>query len=399
VRDVIVIGAGVSGCVTAEGLAARGFRTLLLEKKAAAGLDVCCTGIIGHECLEMLNVAPLVRQEARGARFVAPSGRSTCIQRATPVAYILDRGELDRTLLSRAVQAGVEAQFGARVLSLEPSARGVKVQFEQGGKKFSAESRYAVLATGYGSGLPRSLGFGKIDDHLAGAQAVVTLKDPGESAVDSAHETALHRPSAEVRVLADQNLWPGGFAWLVPTGGGQGLAGLVTRGGDVRQLDTLLQRFKAQGLIISTDCCRSYGPIPIRPRPRTGQDRLLVVGDAAGHVKPTTGGGIYYGALGAHIAVDVLTSELSGQPASGIRTYQTRWQQRLNAEMRLGYFAQKVWRRLQNPQIESLFDLAMRHDMPDRIATSPRFSFDWHGPLLLETAQLLSLRQELRSWS
>lgn len=398
-QDVIVIGAGVSGCVTAEGLAARGFRTLLLEKKAAAGIDVCCTGIIGHECLELLKVASLVRQEARGARFVAPSGRSTRIQRASPVAYVLDRGELDRTLLQRAVQAGTEAQFGARVLGLEPSSRGVIVKFEQAGRIYSISCRYAVLATGYGSGLPRSLGFGKIDDHLAGAQAEVTLHDRGEPSLETLHEGPAHRSTAEVRVLADQSLSPGGFAWLVPTGGGQGLAGLVTRGGDVRQLDTLLQRLKAQGLIVSTDCCRSYGPIPIRPRPRTGQDRLLVVGDAAGHVKPTTGGGIYYGALGAHIAVDVLTSELTGQPANGIRTYQSRWQQRLNAEMRLGYFAQKVWRRLQNPQIESLFDLAMRHDMPDRIATSPRFSFDWHGPLLLETAQLLSLRRELRGWS
>ena len=50
----------------------------------------------------------------------------------------------------------------------------------------------------------------------------------------------------------------------------------------------------------------NYGGIPLKPLPRTYGQRLVVVGDAAGQVKPTTGGGIYYGLLCADIAAGTL---------------------------------------------------------------------------------------------
>ena len=50
--------------------------------------------------------------------------------------------------------------------------------------------------------------------------------------------------------------------------------------------------------------------LPLGPVPRTWTDRILAVGDAAGLVKPTTGGGIYYGLLTGHLAADVLAEAL-----------------------------------------------------------------------------------------
>lgn len=59
--------------------------------------------------------------------------------------------------------------------------------------------------------------------------------------------------------------------------------------------------------------------IPLGTLPRTYGDRILVIGDAAGQVKPTTGGGIYFGHLGAKIAIDVLKEALEGDDLAAAR--------------------------------------------------------------------------------
>src|SRR3954467_2037348 len=51
--------------------------------------------------------------------------------------------------------------------------------------------------------------------------------------------------------------------------------------------------------------------LPLAPIPRTYGDRLLAIGDAAGLVKPTTGGGIYYSLVSAGLAADVLSGALT----------------------------------------------------------------------------------------
>ena len=53
--------------------------------------------------------------------------------------------------------------------------------------------------------------------------------------------------------------------------------------------------------------------LPLGPVTRTYADRVVAVGDAAGLVKPTTGGGIYYGLLSGSIAAEVLGDALQGE--------------------------------------------------------------------------------------
>src|SRR5437867_256341 len=75
--------------------------------------------------------------------------------------------------------------------------------------------------------------------------------------------------------------------------------------------------------------------LPLAPIRRTYLDRLLVVGDAAGLVKPTTGGGIYYSILSAHLAAEVLSSALKQNDlrASFLKKYQDGWRARLSDEL------------------------------------------------------------------
>ncbi|GAH60574.1 unnamed protein product, partial [marine sediment metagenome] len=146
-----------------------------------------------------------------------------------------------------------------------------------------------ILACGFGSGLPEKIGLGEITDFVSGAQAEVNTID-----ID------------EVEVYFGQKPFPGFFGWLVPTNHDKGLAGLLVANAPALYLRNFLHHLRAQGKIASTEADMKFGTIPLGTLPRTYSDRMIVVGDAAGQVKPTTGGGIYYGLLCADIAANCL---------------------------------------------------------------------------------------------
>lgn len=375
--DVIIIGAGPVGSYLAEKLACHGHKVLVLEKKADMGDDVCCTGIVGKECLDLLAIGnDLILRKANSARFVAPSGRSLRLWQNDEVAYVLDRPALNRKLANRAQAAGAEYVFQAQVTDIQSDPNHVRVRATQQGKTKSLKAQMAVIATGFGSPLPERLSLGKIGDSIIGAQAEVQVKG-----ID------------EAEVYLDHKLAPCGFAWLVPTKDDKGLAGLMTRQHPGRHMKQLLSILKAQGKIISDEVSAEYGIIPLRPPPRTYANRILVVGEAAGQVKPTTGGGIYYGLLCADIAADTLHQAFTANDfsASRLASYQKQWNAELGKELRIGYLAHRLFRNLNNKQLELALNLIGRYGIPQLITESRDFSFDWHGRLILKILRHLAI--------
>ena len=100
--------------------------------------------------------------------------------------------------------------------------------------------------------------------------------------------------------------------------------------------------------------------LPLSPIRKTYANRLLVVGDAAGLVKPTTGGGIYYSLVSAAIAAEVLANALRrdrlGEPV--LREYERRWRDRLEEEFQAQLTFRLLAQRLTDTEIEDLFELA-----------------------------------------
>ncbi|MBC8476768.1 MAG: hypothetical protein H8D49_00340 [Dehalococcoidia bacterium] len=114
---------------------------------------------------------------------------------------------------------------------------------------------------------------------------------------------------------------------------------------------------------------------------KTYGDRLLVVGTAAGQVKPITGGGIYYGLLCANIAAEHLHRALSADNLSArdLAGYQREWKQRLGSELRTGYWARRVYERFSDRQIDRLFDIMESTGILESLLNAKDLSFDWHG--------------------
>jgi digeranylgeranylglycerophospholipid reductase len=364
-RDVIVIGGGPIGSHTACGLADKGYRVLVLEQKPDLTGRVCCAGIISRQCLESFSIDDsVILRRANSARLFSPSGRQIRLWRRENQAAIVDRTAFNQSMADRARAAGAEYLFSTKAGDIRFELDRIVVETAANGCRLSHEARVVVIATGFGSKLTETGGPGKPGDFVTGAQAEVEA-----AAVD------------EIEVYTGQGVAPGFFAWLVPTSPPKALTGLLSRTAPKEHLKKLLLNLKTIGKIDHSDVEIGCRGITIKPPKNTYGNRLIMVGDAAGQVKPTTGGGIYFGLLSADIAVRNLgraleQDDLSAKSLSG---YQKEWQQQLGRELKTCYRARRLYERLSDRQIDKIFDITIKSGADKALLEADELSFDWHG--------------------
>ncbi len=124
---------------------------------------------------------------------------------------------------------GAEYVLSTKVKTIALGSDAARIEAETDGQASHFEGKVVVVASGFGSGLPDSLGFGRVGDFVMGAQAEV------ETSVD------------EVEVYLGSRLAPGFFAWLVPTHEGRALAGLLARRDTRAHMEAFLRHLKDQG--------------------------------------------------------------------------------------------------------------------------------------------------------
>jgi flavin-dependent dehydrogenase len=188
-----------------------------------------------------------------------------------------------------------------------------------------------------------------------------------------------------VEIYTGGRIAPGFFAWLVPTTNGMARAGLISRRQPKQHLRRLIAELTARGKISETEVTLHSRQMPLGMLPRTYGRRLLVVGDAAGQVKPTTGGGIYYGLLCAGLAAGVLSAALEEDDLTAARlaVYQKQWRHLLGKDIKLGSMARRFYQLLGDGQIDSLFGLANASGVVEALIAEENLTFDWHGRVIL----------------
>ncbi|MBM3155846.1 MAG: NAD(P)/FAD-dependent oxidoreductase [Chloroflexi bacterium] len=381
--DVMIVGAGPVGSYLAYRMAELGYKVIVFERRAKVGEAVCCTGIIGKECFDRFPVVNYgVLTQASSAKFFSPSARCLRLSKETAQAYVVDRVVFDSALAEKAQGKGAEYLLSARVENISLRNDGVTARVERRGKVVDFDAKIALISSGFGGALTRRLGLGEIGDFVLGAQAEVVVEK-----------------LEEVEVYFGREIAPGFFGWLVPTYPGKALAGLLSRRSPGSHLKSLMESLKAQHKIISTESKITYGGIPLTPLPKTYMERLLVVGDAAGQVKPTTGGGVYYGLLCADIAVDVTHNALCADDftSRGLSSYEKMWKKKLGRELEIGYWARKLCEKLSDRQGEQIFGIIEANGLHESLLQSPDFSFDWHGNLIMRALKDKRLHQAVRN--
>jgi geranylgeranyl reductase family protein len=386
VRDVVVIGAGPAGSTTARRLAAEGHDVVVLEEHASVGTPVHCTGLLGLEAFDEFDLPKsIVLGQAGSARFWGAAGQSVGIHSDRVQAAVIDRVMLDAWLAEQAVAAGAEVRAGWRAEAIQVGPDRVIVTGRAG--EGAVEARACVLACGANYRFHRELGLGMPDVFLQSAQL----------------ETAFpEMPEVEVRFGRD--VAPGGFAWLVPFKRGAEPYVRVGLMGESRSAERFAAFFAAlcARMNVPVDPLRAprLKMLPLGPVPKTYSDRVLAVGDAAGLVKPTTGGGIYYGLLSGSIAAEILGDGLTRDRLgeSSLRRYEARWRKRLGSEIRVGLAFRRIAARLSDESIDALIELARVNGVVPLL--QERASFNWHRKAAIALLGHPSFRKiAFKSWA
>lgn len=367
--DVLIVGAGPAGSYAAYELASSGYSVAVFEQKSAPGLDVCCTGIISAECFDSFGISPeMILIKANTAKFFSPSGRCLRLQSEKVQVYVVDRASFDQAIARKAQAKGANYFFSSQVTDIATGKDKARIETLYHSSKEIFTARAVILANGFSPVLSQELGLGKIKHFVIGSQAEIEAKN-----VD------------EVEVYLSQQIAPGFFAWLVPTSANKARIGLFSTSQAKLRLEKFLLSPFCQGRVISQEAKIRQKAVPLGTLPRTYGDRILVIGDAAGQVKPTTGGGIYFGHLGSKIATEVLEEALSSDDLAATRLscYQKQWRAKMGREIRLGYWARRAYAKLSDRQIERIFNVLDSGGLAKALLNSPNLSFDWHRGLIL----------------
>jgi len=107
---------------------------------------------------------------------------------------------------------------------------------------------------------------------------------------------------------------------------------------------------------------------------------VMLVGDAAGHVKPLTGGGIYVGLSCAQLAAEVAIEALESEPtAKKLHAYEQAVMKRFGREFELGIRVRRIFERMTDEELDSIFELLKKEDVQELVLK--HFDFDSHEKL------------------
>jgi len=190
----------------------------------------------------------------------------------------------------------------------------------------------------------------------------------------------------EVEVYLGREVAGGSFAWAIPTVGKRVKLGVCAEERAAVLLERLLAGPRIAPRRLDGVARIRSKPVPVRPARRTAYERVVVVGDAAGQVKPTTAGGIYYGILCAELAARTLDDGLRRGDLSARRLagYERSWRAELGRELRVGSAFRRIGERLDDKRLDRLVRAFREPEIRDLVRHA---SFERHSSFILALAR------------
>ncbi|MCL4365060.1 NAD(P)/FAD-dependent oxidoreductase [Candidatus Marsarchaeota archaeon] len=317
--NVVVIGAGTAGLIAAKRLGSHGINTVVYDQKKILGQPVRASGILSITGLSTLGIdySSCITNTLYGANLHA-GGKVMKITSKEPVAHILDRKKLNWRCRDEAVGAGALVITGKRMAS----------------KDLDAMSSEGVLigADGAVSTVARHFGLGEIKSIALTYKADFNINVPDRRMVD---------------LFFDRGRYRGLFAWLAPNAEDilEVGVGIDSKHGNAKNAFEHFMKTEEIHNIVGDAKPVSEGAsiIPMRLRERIVDEerRVMLMGDAAGQVKPTTGGGIIFGGNAAIMAADIIKGYFDG--TARLADYEAAFKKKYGLDMKLHTLANRIY--------------------------------------------------------
>ena len=345
--DLLVVGAGPAGSTVARLAAERGCSVLLVDKRQELGAPIQCSGAVSRHALEEVGIRPepeFVQEPIHGFAIYDEGGAVTTIDyRAlkadeygrgsmeTALGYVVDRRRFDRHLMTLAIRAGAEARLKCEAVGYACDDDGLAtVSLRHYGQLVGVRTRCVVGADGLQSQVGKWAG---LRTHIRNGELAACL----QYVCDGVASRGL------LEIVTGDAWAPGGYAWVFPKGHGYTEIGLgVTPTCTPHSAKEHLRRFMEESFLAERFARARVlevqgGGVPLAA-PLTTQyaDRMILVGDAARHVNPITGGGIHTALSGGRIAAAVLAKAVAeGQTFTPEVTaaYQDAWLESVGEKM------------------------------------------------------------------
>ncbi len=306
--DVVIVGAGPSGATAAEDLARSGHKVAFIDRD---GRIKPCGGAIPPRLIEdFLIPDDQLVAKVNTARMISPTGRHVDIPIENGFVGMVDREHFDEFLRNRAKDAGAHRYTGT-FQGIEREGDTTKVVFRDkiSGNVIKLETKLIVGADGARSNVARlEVPGGDKTPYVIAYHEIIEAPD----------QTDTYDP-LRCDVVYDGRISPDFYGWVFPHGGQASVGmGSMQKSVDLKQATADLRA--ASGL---TDCktIRKEGaPIPLKPMDRwdNGKD-VVLAGDAAGVVAPSSGEGIYYAMVGGRVAATAAAATLASGRAKDLQ--------------------------------------------------------------------------------
>ncbi len=310
-RQVIVVGAGPAGATAARFAAEAGADVLLIDRKTVVGTPVQCAGYIPSEG-ELADMLPDVPDQDQLYRIddrfelartyetviVSPQGRRTYLQFE---GHTIDRARWDPHLVDLAVKAGAEFRPSTQALELESGTLHTDRGDYVPGVVIAADGPHSRVRAAVGLPTPKMI--------------APALNAPSEH---------LHGGKVEMHFARES---PGAYAWVIPAGKELSHVGLGAdprrKGVDLKaNLRAFAEKVGAKLGPITGGFVPSAGPVK-----RTVKANVILVGDAAGHVMASNGGGVPIGLAAGRAAGQVAAEVVKGK--AELVDYERRWKREM----------------------------------------------------------------------
>ena len=293
--DVVVVGGGPAGATAAEHLAREGVDVALLDR---AGRIKPCGGAIPTAALRDFAIPPsLLVARVRAARMIAPSGATVDMHigdtRPDGFVGMVDREDFDEWLRGRAATNGARRITGTLRMMEQLESGEWRLEIEGEGRKRTAHARAVIGADGANSAVRRAV-FPKAmkPRYVTAYHEIVESPDQGGDRFDP----------DRCDVYYQGRISPDFYGWVFPHGSRTSVGcGSMRKGYDPRAATAAIR--EDAGLAGCATIRREGAPIPLKPMKRWHHEGgVVLAGDAAGVVAPSSGEGIYFAMLGGRLA-------------------------------------------------------------------------------------------------